>query len=169
MPDLSRAEQLIALRREWRAHLQGQLAFATTVWSHFGRSSQTGRKLDRYVVLNSSALLAIDEMIELECGVRPGSFTMPPAPSIAAKTMLAARPERTSKTLHDLTEPQWAAVRAYALERVMILQTTVKLRLDAGLAPTPTLQRELSHWSDVRSALLRAQAATQGGNRLRSG
>lgn len=143
------AAALAILRRDWIAHEQGELAFANTI-TNATCSTPVARDLRRALVLNSGALAALDELARVHFGFVATKRL--PAPSEAARDMIAARTDHPPRRIGPLTTAQLAALCAYALERIILLQNIMALRVSAGLLDD-TLTGELRYWQALRATL----------------
>lgn len=140
--------ELSDLRREWIAHEQGGLAFANTLRA---ANEKVAQVLSRRIVLHSTALLLIDEMLQAEFGFIP-PMRLPDA-SAAARLMIEVRTDRGPRLVGSLNVEHREALRAYALERITLLQAIISLRVAVRLQLSIEIVGELHHWHGLRSAL----------------
>jgi hypothetical protein len=150
------AGELAALARHYLAHLQANVAFATTVLAHFGRESFCGGILDHHSTLNSAGRRELEDFSRDRYGgaawqqVGGPSRSTPIVATPAAAAMLAAKqmyPDPTRR-VPMLLHTRYAAL-GYAAERVALLEEIVAL-----LPATAGLRLELRRWTQLREHLV---------------
>jgi hypothetical protein len=156
MTTATRAE-VLALASDIKRHDGATLAFATALFAEYGASGIVGRQLDRYATLNSHMLYALENQPAVrELSLRQIHDPTPDAPpSTVAATMLANPHCAPGRRLKPMPRATREAARAYASERVELLERTL-----AMVRRNTTLRQELRTWRRLRDILGRGRRST---------